>query len=297
MAPTAWWIIFTRTPSTSIFLKLCAKASTDPWTSAFIITPTSFNSPSLRVSNKLSRVTWFVWLRSFNKALSARFSPAALAVFSSSNVINLSPESGTSFNPVISTGVAGVAFLISCPRASTIVRTRPNVLPTTIGSPTCNVPCWTNNEATEPFPLSKRASITEPAPLWFGLACNSNISASKRIISNNSSRFLPNFADISTKIVSPPQLSGINSYSVSCSITWLGFAPGLSILLTATIIGTPAALAWLIASIVWGITPSSAATTKTVISVISAPLARILVNAACPGVSKKVIILSSCLTW
>jgi hypothetical protein len=45
-------------------------------------------------------------------------------------------------------------------------------------------------------------------------------------------------------------------------------APGLSILLTATIIGTLAALAWLIASTVWGMTPSSAATTRMTMSVI-----------------------------
>jgi hypothetical protein len=42
---------------------------------------------------------------------------------------------------------------------------------------------------------------------------------------------------------------------------------GLSILLIATIIGTLAALACLIASIVCGITPSSAATTSTTMSV------------------------------
>ena len=45
------------------------------------------------------------------------------------------------------------------------------------------------------------------------------------------------------------------------------FAPGLSILLIATIISIPAALAWLIASTVCGITPSSAATTRIAISV------------------------------
>ena len=94
-------------------------------------------------------------------------------------------------------------------------------------------------------------------------------------------------------MVSPPQASGINSYSLNSCMTCCGFAPGLSILLTATMIGTFAALAWLIASTVCGITPSSAATTKIVISVILAPRARILVKAACPGVSKKVIGLPS----
>ena len=45
-------------------------------------------------------------------------------------------------------------------------------------------------------------------------------------------------------------------------------------------LGTLAALAWLIASIVWGITASSAATTSTTMSVTCAPRARIEVNAA-----------------
>ena len=66
----------------------------------------------------------------------ARSSPAARAVFSSSKTTNRSPASGTSFNPVISTGVDGVASLIRRPFSLVIVRTRPNVLPTTIGSPT-----------------------------------------------------------------------------------------------------------------------------------------------------------------
>ena len=63
-------------------------------------------------------------------------------------------------------------------------------------------------------------------------------------------------------------------------------------------IGTPAALAWSIASLVWGMTPSSAATTSTTMSVTLAPRARIAVKAAWPGVSRKVILapLASC-TW
>ena len=57
----------------------------------------------------------------------------------------------------------------------------------------------------------------------------------------------------------------------SSSRTFCGLAPGLSILLIATIIGTPAALVWLIASIVCGFRPSSAATTRTTMSVTLAP--------------------------
>ena len=59
----------------------------------------------------------------------------------------------------------------------------------------------------------------------------------------------------------------------------------------AMIIGTFAALAWLIASTVCGMTPSSAATTRITISVTLAPRARIAVKAAWPGVSMKVIFL------
>ena len=57
----------------------------------------------------------------------------------------------------------------------------------------------------------------------------------------------------------------------------------------ATMIGTPAALAWLMASTVCGITPSSAATTSTTMSVTLAPRARMAVKASWPGVSMNVI--------
>ncbi|MNW08791.1 hypothetical protein D3C71_2056400 [compost metagenome] len=72
--------------------------------------------------------------------------------------------------------------------------------------------------------------------------------------------------------------------------TFWALADGLSILLIATMIGTPAALAWLMDSIVCGITLSSAATTRMAMSVAWAPRARMAVNAAWPGVSMKVIL-------
>ena len=80
-------------------------------------------------------------------------------------------------------------------------------------------------------------------------------------------------------------------------MTRLGSALSRSILLMATTIGTSAARAWSMASIVWGITPSSAATTSTTMSVASAPRARMAVNASWPGVSMKVIGLPSLTTW
>ena len=92
-------------------------------------------------------------------------------------------------------------------------------------------------------------------------------------------------------MVSPPQASGCKPLADISVNTLSTLAVGLSILFTATMIGTPAALAWSIASLVCGITPSSAATIIITISVIDAPLARISVKAACPGVSIKVIFL------
>ena len=100
-------------------------------------------------------------------------------------------------------------------------------------------------------------------------------------------------AEHSTKIVSPPQSSGTSPFSCNCWRTFNGFAFGWSILLTATRIGTFAAFACASASKVCGITPSLAATTSTTMSVTFAPRARIELNAAWPGVSRKVICASS----
>ena len=97
--------------------------------------------------------------------------------------------------------------------------------------------------------------------------------------------------------MSPPQSAGVRPCWASSPRTRLGSAPSLSILLTATMIGTSAALAWSIASTVWGITPSSAATTITAMSATLPPRARMAVKAWWPGVSRKVIVLSPWCTW
>ncbi|MNT30334.1 hypothetical protein D3C72_1661230 [compost metagenome] len=143
------------------------------------------------------------------------------------------------------------------------------------------------------MPFSIFASITIPVPERFGLAFNSATSASSFTCSSNS--LIPVFlrAETSTKIVLPPHSSGTISISVNCCLIFSGFAPGLSILFTATMIGTPAAFAWLTASCVCGIIPSSAATTMIAMSVAFAPRARIAVKASWPGVSRNVIRLPS----
>jgi len=76
-----------------------------------------------------------------------------------------------------------------------------------------------------------------------------------------------------------------------------GSASDLSILLMATISGTFAAFACWIASTVCGITPSSAATTRITMSVSLAPRWRMWVNAAWPGVSRKLITPFGVVTW
>ena len=139
--------------------------------------------------------------------------------------------------------------------------------------------------------------MTKPDAAVSGLAFSSWISASVTSVSSSSSRFWCVFAETSTNSVSPPQSAGVRPCWASSPRTRFGSAPSLSILLTATITGTPAAFAWSIASTVCGITPSSAATTITAMSVTFAPRARMAVNASWPGVSRKVMVWSSWWTW
>ena len=131
--------------------------------------------------------------------------------------------------------------------------------------------------------------MTVPSPSRFSLARRFMISAWIWMPSSSSGRPSPVLAETSNSRVSPPIDSTWMSCCSSSVRTRCGFASGLSILLTAMIIGTPAALACWIASMVWGMTPSSAATTITTMSVTLAPRARMDVNAAWPGVSMKVI--------
>ena len=90
----------------------------------------------------------------------------------------------------------------------------------------------------------------------------------------------PVLADTGTNGTSPPKSSGTTDSATSSPFRRSRLAPGLSILFIATISGTLAALAWAMASLVCGITPSSAATTRITRSVAVAPRARIAVNAA-----------------
>ena len=117
------------------------------------------------------------------------------------------------------------------------------------------------------------------------------------MVSSSVSRFILAFAETSTNSYSPPHSEGTMPCSTICVRTRLGSASSLSILLTATTMGTLAAFAWSSASMVCGITPSSAATTSTAMSVTFAPRARMAVNASWPGVSMNVISRSPAWAW
>ena len=164
-------------------------------------------------------------------------------------------------------------------------------------SPILSVPVRTMVVAIGPREGSSSDSMMVPSARRSGSALSSDTSATRRMCSSRSFSPAPVLADTGTAMTSPPHSSIMTSRSDSCCLARSGLASGRSILLIATIMGTPAALAWSIASSVWGITPSSAATTKRAMSVALAPRARMAVNASCPGVSTKVIFLPSISTW
>ena len=70
------------------------------------------------------------------------------------------------------------------------------------------------------------------------------------MFSSSSSTPSPVLAEILVTIVSPPHSSGVSPASTKPVITLSTLASGLSILLIQTMIGTLAALAWSIASLV-----------------------------------------------
>ena len=69
---------------------------------------------------------------------------------------------GTSARPRMTTALDGPAFVTRLPLSFSSARTRPNVSPTTMMSPTLSVPVWTSAVATGPRPLSSCASTIVP---------------------------------------------------------------------------------------------------------------------------------------
>ena len=136
---------------------------------------------------------------------------------------------------------------------------------------------------------SRLVSKTMPSPGFWGSALNSFTSASNSIKSSSCSTFVPCFAEISTDGILPPHDSTSASCSANSFFTFSGLDPGTSILFIATMKGIFDFLMCSITSMVWGLTPSSAATTKIAMSAALAPRALNFENASWPGVSKNVI--------
>ena len=120
--------------------------------------------------------------------------------------------------------------------------TFPHSDPDTKISLTFNVPFCTRIVATEPLPFSSLDSITDPLAFLLGLALRLRRSACKWIASSNLSKFVPLVADTSISKTSPLSFSTITSWLSNSFLTLSGSAPGRSILLIATIIGTSADL-------------------------------------------------------
>ena len=220
---------------------------------------------------------------------SLRYSATSQAFCSSARTCAGSLASGTPDRPSTSTGVDGPAAFTGCPCSSNMARTRPYSWPHSSRSRGRRQPACTSTVAVGPRPRSRLDSITTPFAMPEAGARRSSSSACSEIASSSAATPSPVLADTGTNRVSPPQSSGRRSSAARPVRTFSGSAFSRSILLMATITGTPAARAWRTASSVCGMTPSSAATTSTTRSVQCAPRPRMEVNAACPGVSRKVI--------
>mmetsp|Transcript_12109 Transcript_12109/g.52048 ORF Transcript_12109/g.52048 Transcript_12109/m.52048 type:complete len:338 (-) Transcript_12109:624-1637(-) len=276
-------------------------ASTDPETSVLtmtliVCTPSSSSFAAARFDNEtvLPSMTLI-------RSSSARASAASRASASLSITSNSSPAMGTPPRPMICTGVDGPASSSLFPYASAMARTLPQCAPTSTASPILNVPVCTKSVAMAPLCLSRYASTTVPRALRSGFATSSSTSATSATVSRSLSTPVPCLAETWIIGTSPPHSSHTHSSAASSSLTRSGLAPSLSILFTATMMGTPAARACETASFVCGLTPSSAATTTMAMSVTRAPRARIAENASWPGVSRNVMSLFSSLidvlTW
>ena len=281
MAPAPLLSSRTRTRSSPSLLRASASTSAEPWTSALTMMGSSRASPSAICCWSDSRVRRPPFSPSvFSLAWPCRSIAICRAFAASATAWKVSPGCGSPVSPRTSIGLDGPASSCFWPRSSMRARTLPTIGPAMKLSPTRSVPSLTRIVATGPRPRSILASSTVPPALRFGLAFSSATSVTSRIISSSESRFCCCFADTSTVTVEPPQSSGVSPSSDSSVLTRSEFAFALSILLMATMRGTSAALAWSIASRVWGMTPSSAATTRTTMSVTRAPRARIRVNAS-----------------
>ena len=135
--PTPPCITLTCTSSLESLTSDSFTASTEPCTSALIITGSSFKFPALICVNRSSRLS-FALVSSISLFLFSDIKVAAnaLASLSFSVATKISPALGTLSSPSISTGVDGVACFNLIPLSFIIARTLPEQAPAAIKSPT-----------------------------------------------------------------------------------------------------------------------------------------------------------------
>src|SRR6202162_5059364 len=289
IAPTPAWRSEILTFSLERPWIACERTSTDPATSAFTIRGSSLIRPSWILLKSWSSEILEEAAITLSRSFCWRKETIERAFVSSSTTWNVSPARGRSSKPVTSTGVAAPPTATFAPRSSCMERTRPKPDPAKKTSLTESVPDCTSTVTTFPRPASRRASSTTPRASSASGAVSSCMSATRSSSPTRCSTPVFSNAEISTDGPSPPHDSRRTPRSASSFLTRSGLALFLSILLIATTIGTFAARAWSIASIVCGMTPSSAATTSTTMSVAFAPRERIEVKASWAGGSRKTI--------
>ncbi len=107
MAPTAAWMIESRTFSVESFASASARASTEPCTSPLMMTRSScWPLSAMRFESSSSETFAVAGMRLF-AILPLRLSAISWAFFASFTASMRSPALGTSLRPRISTGVAG----------------------------------------------------------------------------------------------------------------------------------------------------------------------------------------------
>jgi hypothetical protein len=151
---------------------------------------------------------------------------------------------------------------------------------------------WTSTVATAPRPLSRLASTGDTTGVLSGLARRSS---SASAVSRTASSSLSMCRALLGRDVDEHGVAAVllgDQAVLGELLTHLRRVRAVDVdLVDGHTIGTSAACAWLSASTVCGITPSSAATTRIAMSVTLAPRARMAVNASWPGVSMKVMAL------
>ena len=210
-----------------------------------------------------------------------------------------SPAAGGLSKPRISTGVPGVASFTFSPRKSSSARTLPQASPATMPSPTRSVPRRDEHRGDRAAADVQTAFDDRPGGLRLcvGVELELGVRDEQDLLEEIVDPLAGLGGDVG-ELRRPAPLLRLEARAPTSSWrTFCEFASGLSILLTATSTGTSAALAWLIDSMVCGMTPSSAATTSTAMSVTFAPRARRAVNASWPGVSRKVMRRPSWSIW